>query len=129
MEENINKMLDDEIRNRLLELKTLEPGSKETESAVNNLTKLYELRLMENKNLWEIEERFETRVNEENLKREQLELDIKNFKCRLVLESASILLPMAFYAVWMNKGLKFEETGVLTSSTFRNLWSRFRSER
>jgi hypothetical protein len=33
--------------------------------------------------------------------------------------------PLTLYAVFLNRGFKFEETGTYTSTTFRNLFGRF----
>lgn len=45
---------------------------------------------------------------------------------KLGAEIAGIVLPLMFYGRWMAKGLKFEETGTFTSTTFRNLFTRFK---
>lgn len=39
---------------------------------------------------------------------------------------AELILPLAFYGCWMRRGLKFEETGTFTSTTFRGLFGHFR---
>ncbi|MCD8372126.1 MAG: hypothetical protein LUD27_02360 [Clostridia bacterium] len=39
---------------------------------------------------------------------------------------AEIVLPLTFYAIWLRRGFKFEETGTYTSSTFRNLFNNFK---
>ena len=39
---------------------------------------------------------------------------------------AELILPLMFYAKWMKVGLKFEETGTFTSSTFRGLFTHFK---
>ena len=45
---------------------------------------------------------------------------------RYGIDVAGIVLPLMFYATWMKKGFKFEETGTYTSTTFRGLFNRFR---
>ena len=42
------------------------------------------------------------------------------------LEVGKLVLPLMCYGIWMNRGFKFEETGAFTSTTFKNLLSRFR---
>lgn len=37
------------------------------------------------------------------------------------LDTAGIVVPLIFYGVWMNRGLKFEKDGTFTSTTFKNL--------
>ena len=46
---------------------------------------------------------------------------------KLGVDIMGIALPLVFYGVWMCKGFKFEETGTYTSTTFKNLFSRFRA--
>lgn len=43
---------------------------------------------------------------------------------KLGMDAASIVLPLMFYGHWMNKGMKFEETGTFTSKTFTNFLNR-----
>lgn len=45
------------------------------------------------------------------------------------IDAAGIVLPLMLYWTWMGRGFKFEETGAITSNTFRNLISRFRPTR
>lgn len=42
------------------------------------------------------------------------------------LAVAELILPLTFYACWMNRGFRFEETGTFTSTTFRGLFSHFK---
>ena len=60
------------------------------------------------------------------LKQVQLEEQVKDRYFRIGMEAAGIILPLVFYAVWMRRGLKFEETGTYTSTTFRGLFNRFK---
>ena len=43
-------------------------------------------------------------------------------------ETAKVIVPIIFYAKWMDKGFEFEKTGTFTSNTFRNLFGRFKPE-
>ena len=87
-------------------------------------------------------ERFD---KEMELKQAQLDQEVaKNVECfhadakklrydnirevaKLGVDIMGIALPLVFYGVWMCKGFKFEETGTYTSTTFKNLFSRFRA--
>ena len=129
MEPNINKLLNEEIEARLSEIQRLEIGTDAMSSAVDDLKSLYELQMTEFKNEWEFQEKYETRSNEEKFRNEQLKVQIIDNVCRLVVQTAGIIIPVIFYTKWMKEGFNFEETGVYTSSTFRNLWSRFRPEK
>jgi hypothetical protein len=44
----------------------------------------------------------------------------------LGIEIIGIGLPLIFYASWMRRGFKFEETGTYTSTTFKGLFNRFK---
>lgn len=39
---------------------------------------------------------------------------------------AELVVPLVFYGIWMGQGFRFEESGSFTSTTFKNLLSRFR---
>ena len=41
------------------------------------------------------------------------------------IDIAGIVLPLAFYGVWMNRGLEFEKEGSFTSATFKGLLGKF----
>jgi hypothetical protein len=96
----IKDLLGEEIKTEIQNLSTLEPGSKEKSTAIDDLAKLYRLRIED-----------ESR---------------KDRYFRLGVEAAGIILPLIFYGIWLRKGFKFEETGTFTSTTFRNLFNRFR---
>lgn len=126
MYEENKKLLEEEIKNQFQELCNLEPGSKEKSLAVEDLAALYKLRLEETKVNWECDEKYSQRFCEEQFKKEQLTEQVKDRYFRFGLEAAGIVIPLIFYAVWMKKGFKFEETGTYTSTTFRGLFNRFK---
>jgi len=126
MDEEIKDLLGEEIKTEIRDLSTLEPGSKEKSTAIDDLAKLYRLRIEETKNEWDFNEKYDTRESDNILKKDQLEEQIKDRYFRLGLEAAGIILPMIFYAAWMKRGFRFEETGTYTSTTFRGLFNRFK---
>ena len=151
MSEEIKNLLDEEIMEEIRNLSSLEAGSKEKSSAVEDLAKLYKLRTDESKAEWDYSEKYESRLveNEKNrneadlrerqradeletiererlLKERQLADQAIDRYFRIGAEAAGILLPLIFYAIWMRKGFKFEETGTYTSTTFKGLFNRFR---
>ncbi len=126
MDENIKDLLGEEIKAQIEGLSDLEVGSKEKSTAISDLVTLYRLDIEATKNELEFDEKRESRELEEQLKRDQLKEQVKDRYCRLGIEVASIVLPLIFYAAWMRKGFKFEETGTYTSTTFRGLFNRFR---
>jgi len=108
MDEEIRNLLGEEIKTEIRNLSTLEEGSKEKSTAIEDLAKLYRLRIEETKNEWDFNEK------------------VKDRYFRLGVEAAAIILPLIFYGIWMRRGFKFEETGTFTSTTFRSLFNRFR---
>lgn len=133
MNDEITELLGEEIKSQIESLSSLETGSKEQSEAVDNLAKLYRLRIEENKNNWEYSEKFDRREMEdeaqkrdEQLKKNQLEEQVKDRYFRFGVNVVEVILPLIFYASWMKKGFKFEETGTFTSATFRGLFNRFR---
>ena len=126
MDEEIRKLLEEEIKREIRDLSTLEPGSKEKSTAIEDLAKLYRLRIEETRNEWDFNEKYESRNSDIQFKKDQLEEQVKDRYFRLGVEAASIILPLIFYAAWMKRGFRFEETGTFTSTTFRGLFNRFR---
>jgi len=126
MDEEIRKLLGEEIKTEIRDLSTLEPGSKEKSTAIEDLAKLYKLRIEETKNEWDFNEKYESRDSDIQFKKDQLEEQVKDRYFRLGVEAAGIILPLIFYATWMKRGFRFEETGTYTSTTFRGLFNRFK---
>lgn len=124
--DEIRDLLGEEIKEEIQNLSTLESGSKEKSTAIEDLTKLYRLRIEELKNDGDLNERYYSREGEEQLKKDQLNEQVKDRYFRLGVEVAGIVLPLIFYAVWMKRGFKFEEKGTYTSTTFRGLFNRFK---
>lgn len=66
MDENsIKELLSEEIAEEIQALSTLEAGSKEKSTAIDDLTKLYKLRIEESKSEWEADEKYNRRVMED----------------------------------------------------------------
>ena len=86
--------------------------------AVDDLTKLYRLKIEEHK--WDLD------VCEDELKHKLLDEQVKDRYFKVGIAAAEIVLPLIFYGIWMRRGFKFEETGTYTSGTFRNLFNRFK---
>lgn len=113
--DEIRELLGEQISATFGDLASLKPGSEEYARAVEDLAKLYRLRIEENKASAEHSDK-ECEKTERILER-----------ClKYGVEIAGIILPLLFYAHWMTKGFKFEETGTFTSTTFRGLFNRFK---
>jgi len=133
MDEEIRDLLGGEIKSQIESLSDMETGSKEKSAAIDDLAKLYRLRLEENKNEGELDEKQSCRFTEDNhfddeldLKKAQLREDIRDRYFRVGIAAAEIVLPLLFYASWIRKGFRFEQTGTFTSTTFRGLFNKFR---
>ena len=102
------ELLEKELANRLNESKHLQHGTDEHTNAVNNIETLHKM-ILNDEEL------------EDNKKSKRKDRVIK-----VIMDGLTLTVPLAFYSVWMNKGLKFEETGIFTSTTFKGLISKFR---
>lgn len=118
----IQKLLDEEIVQRLKGLNGLESGSKEIGAAIEDVEHLFKMRVEERK----LNNELESNARDERDKLVENAARAKDRYIRLGLDVAGLILPLAFYGIWMAKGLKFEETGTFTSTTFRNLFNRFK---
>lgn len=129
MEKDTKTMLEEEIQAELEKIASLNPGDKEHSAAVDSLATLYRLNIEETEKERKFMKECEHDLIEEReleLKNAQLEEQKKDRWWRFGLDAAGIVLPLTFYAIWMRKGFKFEETGTFTSTTFRGLFGKFK---
>lgn len=136
----IKSLLDDVIETEIQNLEGLLSGSDEKSKAIQNLATLHKLRIEEIKAETEAEEKRERRAMdsekhradladrayEDTLQEHQLREQKIDRYARIGVALAELTLPLIFYGIWMNRGFKFEETGVYASTTFKNLLNRFR---
>lgn len=125
MKDKTMELLSEEIQSEFDNLSNLEPGSEEHSKAVDSLSKLYKLKIEENKNEIDLVEK----QKEEQLKRDQMTEQLKDRWWKFGLEVGEVVVPLVFYSVWMTRGFKFEETGTYCSQTFRNFFSRLKPTR
>ena len=136
MNEELILMLDEEIKAEIEGLKSFEEGSKEYSDAVDNLTKLYKLRIEDSKAAMD----YNREIDNAQFHREQMEKDEQTRKEQMAeqridryvmigIAAAELMIPIIFYNVWMKRGFKFEETGSFTSTTFKGLINRFKPTR
>lgn len=111
----IVEKIEGEIERLLGELKNLTPHTEEYVGITETINKLYGT-LSKEKELM-----LEERKQNETLK------DSKIWNvAKTGVEIAGIVVPIVFYSVWMNRGLKFEEEGSFTSTTFKGLMGKFK---
>lgn len=114
MNEQISKKLDDVIEKEIDDISKMTDSDKKTK-AIDNLVKLHNLSIDEDKLSMDSSDK-ETRIKENK----------KDRYIKLGIEAAGLILPLAFYGIWYCKGLRFEETGTYTSTTFKNLFNHFK---
>lgn len=61
-EKNIDELLSEEIAAQIKDLSDLQSGTKEKSTAIDDLTKLYKLRIEENKSVWDADEKYNRRM-------------------------------------------------------------------
>ena len=98
------------------------PGSKEYDDITKAIDSLYatlnkEKTLMLEEVKMEKDLELQQNVNKDNKL-------LTAVKCGI--DVAGIVLPLAFYGVWMNRGLEFEKEGSFTSATFKGLFGKFK---
>lgn len=130
MDKEIKDLLDEVIKDDILRIGNMDSGSESRKDAIDDLVKIYKLRIEETKNDNDICDRQEARIIEYDKecynKQELLAEQVKDRYLRVGIAVAEIGLPLIFYAVWMKRGFQFEETGAYTSTTFRGLFNRFK---
>lgn len=137
--DNITKLLEEEIEEQIKNLSSIE-DAKQKSIAVEDLTKLYKLRIEQAKNEAELAEKqarremearqikldSEAKERSENLEEFRLSEMVRDRYFRTGIAVLEIGLPLMFYGVWMRRGFKFEKDGTYTSKTFMNLFNRFK---
>lgn len=149
MDDEIRDLLEKEIKSEIKGLSSLEQGSEEHSTAVESLSKLYKLKIEETKSKWDNDEKYNRRLmdKEQNcldtkmkerqmdsdddarereleLKRKQLHKDIWLTSISCGVQLIGTVIGIAAYNAWLNKGLKFEETGTITTPETKNLLSK-----
>ena len=122
-------LLDEEIAAEIENLARLTPGSKEHTAAVESLNKLYVLSLEETRGTRELRKISEQSAMDEREYQRKVNEEKSNKVARVVgwvLDVLGIVAPLVSYGAWINKGLKFEESGSFCSTTFRNLIGKIR---
>lgn len=123
MKKEIIDKVEEEIVSILEELSTIDSVSDDYEAKTERLSDLCEIVRKESE--LEIER---TKINDENLIRSK-ELKHNSIWAGLKtgVEVVSIIAPIVFYGVWMNRGFEFEKEGTFTSTTFKGLMGKFKT--
>lgn len=116
----------DEVITKELELMT--DSSKSTEdkqSSINNLSRLYGLRIEEAKVISD----SEYKSNERDLKLKQIRSEATGRLIGVVVQAGLTIVGLIAYDTWYRRGLKFEEIGTISSPMTRNLISKLLPKR
>ena len=122
MNKEIIELMESEITTLIKELSMHHPGSKEYDDITKAIDALYAT-LNKEKSLMLEEVKIENDLElQRNVNKDNKILSA--IKCGI--DIAGIVLPLAFYGVWMNRGLEFEKEGSFTSATFKGLLGKFK---
>lgn len=121
-------MLDEVIAQELENLKNLPLGSKERAEAISNLNTLYKLKNDESKIMCDLDTNTDKSMNDKEIREKELKVREKQLKHEKIfgwgkigVEFAGTVMGLMFLRNRWHEGFKFEETGVLTSNTFRDI--------
>lgn len=132
MNDKNKELLEDLITDQITYACKFNPDDKEYRDIISNLRTTCSIGF-ENEKLELDKAKIDTEADSELEKRalDLLQVDEKKKDriVKIVLESTGIVLPIVFYGIWMKRGFKFEETGVLTSPTFRGLINCFKPKK
>lgn len=110
------------IESEIAGLDELSSNSDEYKNRIDNIAKLHRLSIEELKSSLDYEDR-RLKMDHADDRTKKEDVDRLVTHC---IDMAGIVLPICFYAVWMRRGLEYESKGAFTSTTFRNLISKFR---
>lgn len=109
------ELLTSEIGSQMEELKHLEVGSEQYETAVNGISKLFDKALEIDKLEAEMQDRADAREMDACFKQQQLEADKHDRKIKNLLTGLGIGIP-AGISVWGTlKSIEFEKFGSITT--------------
>ena len=111
----IRRILREEIRTEFDELKKIQIGTDEYKTTVDSLTKLMDKAIDLEKLDNETEEKNNCRIDDIELRREQLSEEKKDRKWRNAIAVATIVVPTAVTIWGTLKSFKFEEDGTITT--------------
>ena len=129
MNKEIIELMESEITTLIKELSMHHPGTKEYDDITKAIDALYAtlnkektLMLEEVKIENDAESKFRDLELQQNINKDNKLLTAVKYG----IDIAGIVLPLAFYGVWMNRGLEFEKEGSFTSATFKGLFGKFK---
>lgn len=121
---NVERMLNDEIESELEELKKLEVGTDKHKAAIDGITKLLDRAIEMDRFDNELNEKVESRDADVQLREKQLLDEKRDRWVKNGINVAGIAVSTAL-AVWGTLiTLKFEETGIITTTAGKSFINR-----
>lgn len=127
----IKDLLSEEIETEIEKLSSFADGSEEKNRAIKDLSVLHSLRINEikveteretEKNRYDLD--LLSRADDTSNKEAQRKSDRVNLIVNIVVQVGLAIGGWIVYDIWNRRGLKFEETGTVTSPWTRNLMSK-----
>lgn len=105
-------MLNDRLTAEFEYIDGLDPSSEEKTEAVNNLEKLYKLKIEESNKAMEIAKIKDAKIDR---------------AIRVIIAGCELMIPLIFYGRWVKLGYETEGKGeIITSATLRGLTKHFK---
>ena len=112
---SIKSLVDEEIRSEIEEISKIEVGSEKHKASVDALAKLLDKSIELERLDVEAQEKYESRIAENELKLKQLKDEKRDRIVTNVLSGVSVVGGFGVTIWGTLKSLKFEENGVVTS--------------
>ena len=112
---SIKRLVDEEIRSEIEEISKIEVGSEKHKASVDALAKLLDKSIELERLDVEAQEKYESRIAENELKMKQLKDEKRDRIVKNVLTGVSVVGGFGVTIWGTLKSLKFEENGVVTS--------------
>ena len=112
---SIKSLVDEEIRSEIEEISKIEVGSEKHKASVDALAKLLDKSIELERLDVEAQEKYESRIAENELKMKQLKDEKRDRIVKNVLTGVSVVGGFGVTIWGTLKSLKFEEKGVVTS--------------
>ena len=112
---SIKSLVDEEIRSEIEEISKIEVGSEKHKASVDALAKLLDKSIELERLDAEAQEKYESRIAENELKMKQLKDEKRDRIVKNVLTGVSVVGGCGVTSWGTLKSLKFEENGVVTS--------------
>lgn len=88
---NIEELLSEEIAKQIQALSGFEAGSKEKSAAIDDLVQLYKLRIEENKSMWDADEKYNSRIADNEAKEREEETNANRSQNRLKIDISELV--------------------------------------